>query len=59
MEIVIVTGSAGLVGSEAVRFFCEKNFSVIGIDNDMRNVFFGEEASVRWNQKQLEEKYPK
>ena len=58
MEIVIVTGSAGLVGSEAVRFFCEKNFCVIGIDNDMRKVFFGEEASVKWNQKILEERYP-
>jgi CDP-paratose 2-epimerase len=59
MEIVIVTGSAGLVGSEAVRFFCEKDFSVIGIDNDMRKVFFGDDASVSWNQKILEEEYPK
>jgi CDP-paratose 2-epimerase len=58
MEIVIVTGSAGLVGSEAVRFFCERNFCVVGIDNDMRQVFFGKEASVKWNQKILEERYP-
>ena len=58
MEIVIVTGSAGLVGSEAVRFFCERNFCVVGIDNDMRKVFFGKEASVKWNQKILEERYP-
>ena len=53
-----MTGSAGLVGSEAVRFFCERNFCVVGIDNDMRQVFFGKEASVKWNQKILEERYP-
>jgi len=57
MAIVLVTGSAGLVGSESVRFFCEKGFDVVGIDNDMRKVFFGEEASTRWNQKVLEETY--
>jgi len=40
MAIVLITGSAGLIGSEAVRFFSEKGFTVIGIDNDMRRVFF-------------------
>ena len=59
MDIVLVTGSAGLVGSEAVRFFCEKGYSVLGIDNDMRKTFFGKEASTRWNRKILEEKYQK
>ena len=59
MAIVLVTGSAGLIGSEAVRFFSEKDFIVIGIDNDMRKFFFGEEASTRWNKEILEEKYPK
>ena len=59
MKIVVVTGSAGLVGSEAARFFCERDFCVIGIDNGMRKSFFGEEASVSWNQKILEEEYPK
>jgi len=48
MNTVIVTGSAGLVGSEAVKFFCEKGFNVVGIDNDMRKYFFGEDASTRW-----------
>jgi len=57
MAIVLVTGSAGLVGSESVRFFCEKGFDVVGIDNDMRKNFFGEEASTKWNQKKLEETY--
>lgn len=49
MSVIIVTGSAGLIGSEAVRFFHEKGFNIIGIDNDMRSYFFGKEASTAWN----------
>lgn len=45
MATVIITGSAGLVGSECVRFFSAKGFRAIGIDNNMRAVLFGEEAS--------------
>lgn len=41
MKHCIVTGSGGLVGSEAVRFFSANNYTVIGIDNDMRAYFFG------------------
>ncbi len=48
MNIVIITGAAGLVGSESVKFFCEKGFDVVGIDNDMRKYFFGPDASTRW-----------
>lgn len=51
---VLVTGSAGLIGSEAVRFFCKKGHGVIGVDNDMRSYFFGEDASTNWNRKLLE-----
>lgn len=54
MSIVIVTGSAGLIGSEASKFWVDKGFQVIGIDNDMRRVFFGAEASTSWNRKLLE-----
>lgn len=54
MRTAIVTGSAGLIGSESVRFFADKGYRVIGIDNDMRAYFFGEGASTRWNRKQLE-----
>lgn len=54
---VLVTGSAGLIGSESVKFFCELGFDVVGIDNDMRAYFFGKEASTSWNRKLLEEKY--
>jgi CDP-paratose 2-epimerase len=55
MKIAIVTGAAGLIGSEAVRFFSKKMDFVIGIDNDMRSYFFGKEASTSWNEKRLEE----
>jgi CDP-paratose 2-epimerase len=58
MAVILVTGSAGLIGSEAVRFFCRKGYAVVGIDNDMRASFFGEEASTDWNLQQLEEEYP-
>jgi len=57
MDIILVTGSAGLIGSESVKYFCEKGNTVVGIDNDMRKVFFGEEASTNWNRDLLIEKY--
>ena len=46
MSVVIITGSSGLVGSEAVNFFCNKGFDVIGIDNNLRNFFFGKAGST-------------
>lgn len=55
MKTVIITGSAGLIGSESVKFFCEKKFNVIGIDNDMRKYFFGPDASTLWKLKELQE----
>jgi CDP-paratose 2-epimerase len=54
MGIVIISGSAGLIGSEAVRHFARSGHEVIGIDNDMRRTFFGDEASTKWNQHKLE-----
>lgn len=54
MKTVLITGSAGLIGSEASKFFHEKGFHVIGIDNNMRSYFFGNEASTDGTQKQLE-----
>lgn len=53
MSIAIVTGSAGLVGASAVALFAGKGLEVIGIDNDMRKVFFGAEASTAWNRDHL------
>ncbi|MCG8380462.1 MAG: NAD-dependent epimerase/dehydratase family protein, partial [Proteobacteria bacterium] len=49
MTVALVTGSAGLVGSEAVRFFSQQGLDVIGVDNDMRSYFFGKDASTEWN----------
>jgi CDP-paratose 2-epimerase len=55
MSIVIITGSAGLIGSEATRFFENLGFEIVGIDNDMRKSFFGQEASTQWQRKLLED----
>lgn len=54
MKTALITGSAGLIGSESARFFAEKGYKIIGIDNDMRKYFFGEEASTAWNKERLE-----
>jgi CDP-paratose 2-epimerase len=54
MRIAIITGSAGLIGSEATHFFASKLDLVIGIDNNMREEFFGADASTLWNKKRLE-----
>ena len=49
MDTIIVTGSNGLIGSEAVLFFCRRGYRVIGIDNNMRADFFGPEGDTTWN----------
>lgn len=46
---VLITGSAGLIGSEAVSFFCKNGINVVGIDNNMRAYFFGGEGSTLEN----------
>jgi CDP-paratose 2-epimerase len=55
MKTAIITGSAGLIGSEAAKFFDQQGFNIIGIDNDMRAYFFGESASTNWNKIKLEQ----
>jgi CDP-paratose 2-epimerase len=59
MDIVVVTGSTGLIGSEAVTFFSEKGFSVVGVDNDLRAYFFGDGASTRQNLARLQAQCPR
>jgi CDP-paratose 2-epimerase len=54
MSVAIVTGAAGLIGSEAATHFAGLGYTVVGIDNDMRRQFFGDEASTDWNRRQLE-----
>jgi CDP-paratose 2-epimerase len=58
MSVAIITGSAGLVGSEAVSHFAELGMDVIGIDNGMRAQFFGEDASTDWMRDHLCESIP-
>ena len=57
MSVVLITGSAGLVGSESSRFFAHLGFNIVGIDNDLRAFFFGKSASTRWNCNQLKDEY--
>ncbi|MEZ5979360.1 MAG: NAD-dependent epimerase/dehydratase family protein [Planctomycetota bacterium] len=58
MTVAIVTGSCGLIGSEAVRFLARRGLDVVGVDNDMRRTFFGDEASTSWNRRRLEHDVP-
>jgi CDP-paratose 2-epimerase len=55
----LITGSAGLIGSEAAKFFAEKGFEIVGIDNNLRSYFFGAEASTEWNRKKVQNKLKK
>jgi len=54
MKKVLVTGAGGLIGSEVVLFFIQKGMEVVGIDNNMRQVFFGEKGDTTWNISKLE-----
>jgi CDP-paratose 2-epimerase len=47
MKIAVVTGSAGLIGSQACDFFSKKGYKIVGIDNDMRSYFFGDSSSTK------------
>lgn len=58
-DIVVVTGSAGLIGSETSRLFHSRGHRIIGIDNDMRRRFFGPDASTAWNRGELERELPR
>ena len=50
---MLVTGSSGLIGSEAVAHFDGRGHEVFGIDNNMRQVFFGASGDTRWNLERL------
>src|SRR6476469_365661 len=55
MDIALITGSAGLIGSESVEFFADKFDLIIGVDNNMRAYFFGADASTKWNKERIED----
>jgi CDP-paratose 2-epimerase len=54
LATALITGSAGLIGSEASRHFAALGMDVVGVDNDMRRYFFGESASTDWNVQSLQ-----
>jgi CDP-paratose 2-epimerase len=58
MPVAVVTGSGGLIGSEAVAHFVSRGYDVIGLENDMRARFFGPEASTAHVTEQLVERHP-
>jgi CDP-paratose 2-epimerase len=53
VKIILVTGSSGLIGSETVEHFDRQGHRVHGIDNNMRQVFFGEPGDTTWNLERL------
>lgn len=53
VQSILVTGASGLIGSEVVRHFSSVGMTVHGIDNNLREFFFGSEGSTRWNQMRL------
>lgn len=55
MGTVLITGSSGLIGSEAVSFFDDRGWDVHGVDNNMRRDFFGPDGDTTWNLKRLQE----
>ena len=58
MKSVLVTGSAGLIGSEVAAFFHGQGFTVHGIDNNQRAVFFGPQGDTLWSLKRLQTALP-
>ncbi len=56
MTVAVITGSGGLIGSEAVEHFAAQGMQVVGIDNDMRRYFFGDDASTAWRQTTLRDR---
>jgi CDP-paratose 2-epimerase len=58
MSVCLVTGSAGLIGAEAVRFFAGKGFRILGVDNNLRKQFFGADADTSWSRRELEASVP-
>ena len=53
-KYILITGSSGLIGSEAAEFFSQKGFSILGIDNNFRKKFFGDKGSILRRKKELE-----
>jgi CDP-paratose 2-epimerase len=59
MSLAIVTGSAGLIGSQAARFLHGNGFDIAGVDNNLRETFFGPDGSTLWNRERLRRDLPR
>lgn len=57
IKTAIITGCNGLIGAQSVNFFIEKGYYVVGLDNDMRSYFFGDEASTKDSENSMIEKF--
>ena len=53
MSVALITGSCGLVGSEASLYFAKKGFEILGIDNNSRKLFFGKDGDITWIKNKL------
>jgi CDP-paratose 2-epimerase len=53
VKTILVTGSSGLIGSEAVEYFDRQGHEVVGVDNNMRREFFGPAGDTLWNLERL------
>src|ERR1700722_4016005 len=54
MQLCLVTGSSGLIGSEVSAYFHERGFAVHGVDNNQREIFFGPQGNTRWNERRMQ-----
>ena len=52
---ILITGSSGLIGSEVCMFFSKKGYSIHGVDNNLRKVFFGSQGDTSWRLKELQD----
>lgn len=52
---ILITGSSGLIGSEVCIFFSKKGYSIHGVDNNLRKVFFGAQGDTSWRLKELQD----
>lgn len=57
VKTAIVTGSSGLIGSQTVKRLIAEGYYVVGIDNDMRAYFFGEDASTKDSENKMKLDY--
>ena len=54
---ILITGAGGLIGSEAVEYYCNQGHEIYGIENNQRQIFFGEKGSTLSRLNQLKKKH--